>query len=131
MTIAGVGGVGKTHLATALAWQQTEADSPFADGVYFVPAVHLRLTEELIEATASIVGAPQSAREKPAQSLLNFLRDKRMLLVFDNFEQLLTAATWVAELVAENGTSGGRRHVAGATAGCGRNGVPAPRACAR
>jgi predicted ATPase/DNA-binding SARP family transcriptional activator len=89
ITLIGPGGVGKTRLA----WQAAaEQGGAFADGVYWVPLA--ALTEpDLIPATiGQAVGLRFETAANPAAQLTGFLRDKEMLLVLDNFEQLQSHA---------------------------------------
>ena len=99
ISIVGVGGVGKSRLAIELAWQQVNAHLNFLDGVYFVPAIHLQSAESLAEAIGKAVGAPPADVGDPVAPLLNFLRRKKLLLVIDNFEQLMAARDFVVSLL--------------------------------
>jgi predicted ATPase/DNA-binding SARP family transcriptional activator len=83
VTLTGAGGIGKTRLALMAA---AKVVSDFRDGVWFVPLAALRKWELV---------APTIAYEleiKEPQTLEGYLRDKQLLLVLDNFEQLLEAA---------------------------------------
>jgi class 3 adenylate cyclase len=97
LTVIGPGGVGKTRLALQVA---SEVLDDFADGVCFV---NLAPIEDASLVTSSIAQA-LAIREAVGQSLLerlkDELRDKQLLLLLDNFEQLLEAAPLVAELLA-------------------------------
>jgi predicted ATPase/class 3 adenylate cyclase len=86
VTLTGPGGTGKTRLALQAAGELVEA---FPGGVFFVALASLP-SEELVEGTiASTVGVRE----------LSELRDRRALLLLDNFEHLLDAAPVVAELL--------------------------------
>ncbi len=96
LTVTGPGGTGKTRLAVAVA-DAVAAD--YADGVAFVDLAPVVSPELVPPAIAAAVGLPPD--EGPTrQRLVAHLRDKRMLLVLDNLEQVLEAAPVVAELVA-------------------------------
>jgi predicted ATPase len=98
VTLTGPGGGGKTRLALAAAEQQVTA---FKDGAFFVP---LEDAHDRLAVTAGIATA-LGVREKPGRGLEEsvnaFLRERELLLVLDNFEQVLDAAPLVAELMTE------------------------------
>ena len=86
LTLVGPGGIGKTRLAI----QTTNTlRQKFAYEVYFVPLQTARSMEALISAVADALRIPLSGQETPRLQLLNYLRHKTLLLVLDNFEQLL------------------------------------------
>jgi predicted ATPase/DNA-binding CsgD family transcriptional regulator len=98
VTLTGPGGVGKTRLALQAAAEVTDA---FADGICFVPLAPIR-DPSLVAATVSqAVGVRMAGPRTPAAGLRVALRAKQLLLVLDNFEQVLPAGLLVAELLAE------------------------------
>ena len=98
VTLTGPGGSGKTRLALQVA---AEALDAFPDGVYFVPLAPLVDPDLVAPTVARALGlAEAEGRPGAAQQLHAYLRDKRLLLVLDNFEQVLAAAPLVAELLA-------------------------------
>jgi predicted ATPase/DNA-binding SARP family transcriptional activator len=108
LTLVGPGGVGKTRLALEAASSlapQMEQDG-FPDGVYFVRMAPLESAEALVTAVAKAVGfsfygdADSSAGPDPQQQLLDYLRQKRLLLLMDNFEHLLEGVELVAAMLA-------------------------------
>jgi predicted ATPase/class 3 adenylate cyclase len=97
LTLTGPGGTGKTRLALEVAYRRLAA---FPDGVWFVdlspvtdPSV---VTTEIITA----VRAPRTPGEPAFQSLERHLRDRKLLIVLDNFEQVLDAAGAVEHLLS-------------------------------
>jgi predicted ATPase len=97
LTLTGPGGIGKTRLAYAV---MAEVTAGFADGTRFVSLAAIRDPALVIETIAQVLGLPDSGDQPARQRLLAHLRDKQMLLVLDNFEQLLAAAPHVADLLA-------------------------------
>jgi predicted ATPase/DNA-binding SARP family transcriptional activator/Tfp pilus assembly protein PilF len=93
LTLIGPGGVGKTRLAQRVAWEQVGA---FADGVYWIPLASVSSPALLASSIAQAIGLYFEGAEDPQAQLLNALREKEMLLVFDNFEQLLSPVPGLA-----------------------------------
>jgi predicted ATPase/DNA-binding SARP family transcriptional activator len=96
LTLSGAGGSGKTRLALQVA---CDVQRCFADGVVFVTLAPLREADMVIHAIAEACGIRETGTT-PADVVRAYLRDKRMLLVLDNFEHLLGAASTVANLLA-------------------------------
>ena len=96
VTLTGPGGAGKTRLALHVA---TEMEEQFPDGVYFVQLANLTSADQVASALAKAVDARESAGGA-LEALKDFLRDKRTLLVLDNFEQVVDAAPILADLLA-------------------------------
>jgi predicted ATPase len=72
----------------------------FSDDVVFVPLASLSQPALLAATLARAVGASSEGGDQPEQETIACLRDKRMLLVLDNFERLLPAAHFIADLLA-------------------------------
>lgn len=96
VTLTGIGGVGKTRLAMAVAH---EVESHFPDGVAFVALAPLRDTALVLSTIARLLGLREAEGQSAGDTLRAYLREKRTLLVLDNFEQLLEAAAEVAGLI--------------------------------
>jgi predicted ATPase/class 3 adenylate cyclase len=97
LTLTGTGGTGKTRLALQLAAEVVEV---FPNGVFFVSLAPVR-DWELVAPT---IARTLSLREQPGETVLetldDYLADKELLLVLDNFEQVLAAAPAMAGLTA-------------------------------
>jgi predicted ATPase/DNA-binding SARP family transcriptional activator len=109
LTLVGPGGSGKTRLALEAAAALLDE---FAHGVFFVSLAPLQSAEAILPAVAQAVGfsfygtSGDQAEIDPQQQLLGYLRNKRMLLVLDNFEHLLAGVGFVtAVLDAASGVS--------------------------
>jgi predicted ATPase/class 3 adenylate cyclase len=89
LTLTGPGGIGKTRLSLQLA---AETTSSFPDGTFFVPLSAVTDPELIPSAIAQSIGLPITGNRRPLEALQENLRDKRVLLVLDNLEQLLPAA---------------------------------------
>lgn len=94
LTILGLGGMGKTRLGLAVAARQValqgNENGRFPDGVYFVDLQDVDAVAEIAPAINQAIGFKPSANDRsPRQQLLDYLRRRQLLLVLDNFEQLL------------------------------------------
>jgi predicted ATPase len=96
VTLTGPGGVGKSRLAVALG---RELEAHFADGVRFVPLATLVRPELVASAIAEVLDVRESELASPQAAVEEELREKEILLLLDNFEQVLDAAPLVAELL--------------------------------
>ena len=97
VTLTGTGGVGKTRLGLQVA---TDLLDDLADGVCFVPLAPINDPDLVVATIAQALGI-QEAGEQPISDLLQaYLQGKRLLLLLDNFEQVLAAAPGLAGLLA-------------------------------
>jgi predicted ATPase/transcriptional regulator with XRE-family HTH domain len=97
LTLTGPGGVGKTRLALHVAEGLFDLG---ADGVSFVPLAPLDNPALVADAIADALRVRERAKRSLAESLVAHLQGKQVLLVLDNFEHLLSAASLVANLLA-------------------------------
>lgn len=97
LTLTGPGGVGKTRLAIEVG--RTVADD-FADGVSWVDLTTLTDPELFPSTLAQALGVRELAEQSPMAALRAALRDLELLLILDNFEQVLPAAPFVLELLS-------------------------------
>jgi predicted ATPase/class 3 adenylate cyclase len=88
-TLTGPGGTGKTRLALQAA---AELAARFPDGVWWVPLASLRTPALVLSAAGQAIGA--------GDDVAAHIADRSLLLLLDNFEQVVDAATDLAELVA-------------------------------
>jgi predicted ATPase/DNA-binding SARP family transcriptional activator len=96
LTLTGPGGTGKTRLSIQVATMMAEA---FQDGAWFISLATVQSLQGLIQAIAKGISFSFYQEElSPRQQLLDYLRQKRLLLVLDNFEHLVEFGR---ELVAE------------------------------
>src|SRR5574341_1092978 len=97
VTLTGPGGTGKTRLSL-----QAAADllDEYEQGVWFVNLAPIS-DPDLVDSTiASTLGVRESGGQPIAETLNHALREKHMLLVLDNFEQIISAAPQVGDLLA-------------------------------
>jgi predicted ATPase/class 3 adenylate cyclase len=97
LTLTGTGGTGKTRLALQLAAEVSEA---FPSGVFFVSLAPVQDWELVAPTIARTLGLREQPGETVLETLDGYLGDKELLLVLDNFEQVLAAAPSVAGLTA-------------------------------
>jgi len=98
LTLVGPGGTGKTALAIRIA---EDMASSFPEGECFVDLSSVRDSGAVLLAVARAIGLDESADRPLQEELADFLRERRALLVLDNFEQVTEAAGAVARLLAE------------------------------
>lgn len=92
VTLIGPGGMGKTRLSIEAAGRQTSG--PYTHGVYFVPLAPLPEDDPIISTLAESISFTFGPGDLDMQ-LINYLREKNMLLVMDNFEHVLPRASLV------------------------------------
>ena len=98
LTFVGPGGVGKTRLALQVA---AEMLPTFPDGVYFVSLAPISDTALVVPTIAQTLGLREAGSRSLLDRLNEYLYAKHLLLVLDNFEQVIKAAPLLAELLAE------------------------------
>ncbi|MCB0209330.1 MAG: tetratricopeptide repeat protein [Anaerolineae bacterium] len=110
VTLTGPGGMGKTRLALASAERQLATVSkkkptalPFPQGVYFVSLAQLDTAEHIVPTVADALNyaletGAQKARSAK-QQILDYLRQKQLLLIFDNFEHVLEGVDLILDIL--------------------------------
>jgi predicted ATPase len=118
VTLLGPGGIGKTRLALELGHhlvnergalatnsdimansRTVETTFAFMDGVLFVPLAPVRQPTPLVQAIADGIGFRFHQRTDPTQQLIDFFRDKTLLLILDNCEHLLREFRLITRLM--------------------------------
>jgi predicted ATPase/DNA-binding SARP family transcriptional activator len=98
LTVTGPGGTGKTRLALQVA---TEVSTEFPDGLFFVDLAPVSDPALVVPTIAATLGIREEGWEHPiAEALLRHLQNRRVLLLLDNFEQVLDAAGRVTQLLS-------------------------------
>ena len=109
LTITGTGGMGKSRLAAKIALQYLAPDTPFRDGVYFVPLKGVNPTPgangpeltPFMSAIGTAIGVSFSGKAPLETQLLNAVRKKMMLLVLDNFEHLADYSGRIVDILEQ------------------------------
>jgi predicted ATPase len=96
VTLVGPGGIGKTRLALQAA---TDQIGNFLHGVAFVPLAPVSSPDLLVSAIADALGLAFHERQDPEQQLLNYVREKELLLVLDGMEHILEGADVLARIL--------------------------------
>src|SRR6266511_1509366 len=100
LTLTGPGGIGKTRLALAVA---AERAIGYPHGVWYVNLTPLSSADGVVSAIADTFKLSSLGMADPKEALRNYLREKALLLVLDNFEHVLDAADLVADMLAAPG----------------------------
>jgi predicted ATPase/class 3 adenylate cyclase len=96
LTLTGPGGTGKTRLASKVAADQV---ARYADGVWFVDLSAVTDPALVLPEIARVIGARETPGHDPAEAVREHLREREMLLVLDNLEQLVDAGPAIASLL--------------------------------
>lgn len=98
LTLTGPGGTGKTRLSLQIA---AAAADDFPDGIFFVPLEAIVDPDLVVPTIANVLGIQLDARSAPVERLVAALASKRVLVLADNFEQVLGGAPMLAELLRQ------------------------------
>jgi predicted ATPase len=105
VTVVGAGGMGKTRLALAVAERLLHDTQPslLGNGVFFVPLAALNDPEQIVLALAEALRFPLDSRGEQRRTakeqVFDYLREKRLLLILDNFEHLLDGVPLVVDIL--------------------------------
>jgi len=97
VTLVGTGGIGKTRLSIAGMAALRES---FSDGACFVELAPISNPDLVLPTIATALGIHKERVQPIVEQVKAVLRDKHLLLILDNFEQVITAAPQVADLLA-------------------------------
>ncbi len=97
LTLTGPGGSGKTRLGLHVA---AELSDHFTEGIYFVNLAPISDAELVVPTIAQTLGVKESLTQSMVEQLQAFLQEKLLLLVLDNFEQVVSAAPRLSDLLA-------------------------------
>jgi predicted ATPase len=97
LTLTGPGGVGKTRLGLEIARALLD---DFVDGVFFVSLAPISDPQLVIPTIAQTLGLWETVDQPMHEQLKMYLRDQHLLLLLDNFEQVVSAAAQVADLLS-------------------------------
>jgi predicted ATPase len=97
LTLMGPGGIGKTRLALEAA---SSAVGAFSYGVFFIPLTPVSAASGIVPAIAETIGLQFYDHAPLKQQLLEYLANKHMLLLLDNFEHLISTEDLIADLLS-------------------------------
>jgi predicted ATPase/DNA-binding CsgD family transcriptional regulator len=96
LTLVGAGGIGKTRLALQAAADLTPL---YRDGICLVALQSVTSTDLIPSAIASALQILLYGTEEPHDQIINYMREKHLLLVLDNFEHLLGATSFLSDVL--------------------------------
>lgn len=96
LTLVGPGGSGKSRLAREAAGHALES---FPDGVFWVPLADFSSPEAVPAAMLDVLKLQPQGEQRAAAVIANHTRDRQVLIILDNFEHLLEAADFLADLL--------------------------------
>ncbi|NCF68136.1 MAG: tetratricopeptide repeat protein [Chloroflexi bacterium] len=97
LTLVAPGGMGKTRLGLQAAAEQINV---FQNGVFFVPLAGVTSVDNLPSTIANALNLSFYGAEDLEIQLHNYLREKQLLLLLDNFEHLIAGAKTVSDILA-------------------------------
>jgi predicted ATPase/class 3 adenylate cyclase len=97
VTLAGTGGTGKTRLSLQVAAEMLDQ---LSDGVWFVELSALTDHNLVLPTIAGVLGVKETSGQPLIETLKGYLKEKEVLLVLDNFEQVVDAALHITQLLA-------------------------------
>ncbi len=98
LTITGVSGTGKTRISQAIAH---ESRAEFANGVYFISLATIGNSSLVVPIIGQTLGLREESGKPLKERIGDYLREKKMLIVLDNFEQITEAAPTIGELLSD------------------------------
>jgi predicted ATPase len=98
LNFTGPGGTGKTRLSLQVSSKVLDR---FEDGVFFVSLENIDDPELVVSKTAEVLGVREGGSQPLMEILKGYLKNKHMLLVLDNFEQLTEAAPVVTQFLSD------------------------------
>lgn len=105
VTLTGVGGCGKTRLALEVAYKLSDDEDTatllFSDGIWFTALGAISNPALVPQVMAALLKLPQTSNLTPTETLIQALRLKKVLLILDNCEHLLTACAQLSETLLQ------------------------------
>lgn len=96
ISITGFGGIGKSRLAVQIAYEILEY---YIDGSFFVPLSSVSSEDQIVYAIADALDFKFSGSINPHLQLLNYLKEREILLILDNFEHLLEGVDMITDIL--------------------------------
>jgi predicted ATPase/DNA-binding XRE family transcriptional regulator len=98
LTLTGPPGIGKTRLSLQVA-AGLVGHSQFEDGIYFIELAPISEPDLVLATVARTLGLEEMRSQSIEETLVNYVQQRRLLLVIDNFEQVLDAAPHVVKML--------------------------------
>jgi len=99
VTLTGPGGTGKTRLGLQVVKVLLDSTDSFKDGLFFVALATISEPTLVATTIAQVLGVTGRGSQPVVESLKTYLHDKELLLLLDNFEQVMQAASLIGEVL--------------------------------
>lgn len=100
LTLLGMGGIGKTRLAVEVMRHLLDADT-FANGLFFIDLAGVESAQDVLPHVAKTLNIPLLKASEPLAQLVSRIGRQQMLLTFDNFEHVQSAASTLTDLLQQ------------------------------
>jgi len=99
LTLLGMGGAGKTRVLVELANRIARSNHPFSHGIYFIPLASLSSPQQVPSTLAQQLNLPIQAINHEKKQLIDFLKERKVLLLWDNFEHVSMAKEFLQDIL--------------------------------
>lgn len=104
VTVTGPGGIGKTRIMIAAAGLVSE-NGKYPDGTVYISAITLESKAQLLSSIAEALGLHVSDKEQITELVMNYLASRRVLLMLDSYEHLVSEVSLISQIISSTQTT--------------------------